>query len=109
MQAINSLVVPLSSPLHFPPGISDSDQLLHRSSEVHLMGSEVYEELPRDLALCALPPVLWELKDMAEHIIWSKRHEVKLILNELHAPKLVQRRLFVQSKLTITKMSVLCH
>lgn len=36
----NSLIIPFSSPLHFPPGISDSDQLLHASSEIHLMGLE---------------------------------------------------------------------
>lgn len=53
-QTSDSLVIPFSGPLHFPPGISDSDQLLDTSSEVHLR-VEMYVELPRDSALCSPP------------------------------------------------------
>lgn len=55
MQDIDSLVIPFPCPLHFPPGISDSDELLDTSTEVHLVGLEEHGKSPKDSALCSSP------------------------------------------------------
>lgn len=118
-QAINSLVIPFPSPLHFPPGISDSDQLLHCSSEVHLMGSEMYEELPSDSALLCLPPFLRELKNMKEQVSWCYAGQCIYTNMYPSGPKYFERVPCTQgcpekvysmhkSNLMISKMSSLC-